>query len=84
MKPKSLTNHGFYCYAQEPGICSTNFYYLSCGGLHTVSISGCIKWLHTVLANLLNLPKAVAYNFHKRLHTRLGNLVGLGKLCNLE
>jgi hypothetical protein len=62
MKPKSLTNYAFYCYAQEPGICSTNFYYLSCWGLRTVSISGCLKRLHTVLDNLLKLPKAVTYN----------------------
>ena len=41
------------------------------------------KWLHTVLGNLLKLPKAVAYHFHKRLHTTLGNLVRLDKLCNL-
>ena len=59
------------------------FSYLSCWGLRTVSISGCLKWLHTVLGNLLKLPKAVAYHFHKRLHTTLGNLVRLDKLCNL-
>jgi len=43
------------------------------GRTNTVSISGCLKRLHIVLGNLLRLPKAVAYRFHKRLHNRVGN-----------
>jgi hypothetical protein len=42
--------------------------------LRSVSISGCLKWLHTVLGNLLELPKAVAYHFHKRCRQTVDTL----------
>jgi hypothetical protein len=52
--------------------------------LHTISISGCLKQLPIVLGNLLRLPKAVAYHFHKRLHIELGNSASEKELLKQE